>query len=40
MSFRYDMIGADRVAEGRASLQQHDHEGGRVAGWMLSFLAS
>ena len=40
MSFRYDMIGADRVAQGRASLQQDDHEGDRVAGWMLSFLAS
>ena len=40
MSLRYDMIGADRVAEGRASLQQHDHEGDRVASWMLSFLAS
>ncbi len=40
MSFRYDMIGADRVAQGRASLQQHDHEGDRVAEWMLSFLAS
>jgi GMP synthase-like glutamine amidotransferase len=40
MSFRYDMIGADRVAQGRTSLQQHDHEGDRVAGWMLSFLAS
>ena len=40
MSFRYDMIGADRVAQGRASLQQLDHEGDRVAEWMLSFLAS
>ena len=40
MSFRYDMIGDDRVAQGRASLQQHDHEGARVASWMLSFLAS
>ena len=40
MALRYDMIGADRVAEGRASLQQHDHEGDRVASWMLSFLAS
>ena len=40
MSFRFDMIGADRVAQGRASLQQHDHEGGRVARWMLSFLSS
>ena len=40
MSFRYDMIGADLVAQGRASLQQHDHEGDRVDGWMLSFLAS
>jgi len=39
MSFRYDMIGADRVAQGRASLQQYDQEGARVAGWMLSFLA-
>jgi GMP synthase-like glutamine amidotransferase len=40
MSFRFDMIGADRVAQGRASLQQHHHEGDRVAGWILSFLAS
>ena len=40
MSFRYDMIGADRVAQGRASLQQHDHEGSRVAGWILSFFAT
>ena len=40
MSYRYDMIGADRVALGRASLQQHNHEGGRVASWMLSFLTS
>jgi len=40
MALRYDMIGADRVAEGRASLQQHDHEGDRVASWMLRFLAS
>ena len=40
MSFRYEMIGADRVAQGRASLQQLDHEGDRVAEWMLSFLAS
>ena len=39
MSFRHDRIGPGRVAEGRASLQQHKHEGARVAGWMLSFLA-
>ena len=40
MSFRYDMIGADCVIQGRASLKQHNHEGDRVAGWMLNFLAS
>ena len=39
MSFRHDRIGPGRVAEGRASLQQHKHESARVAGWMLSFLA-
>ena len=38
MSFRYDMIGADRVAEG--GLVQQRSRGRRVAGWMLSFLAS
>jgi GMP synthase-like glutamine amidotransferase len=40
MSFRYDMIGAERVAAGRASLIAHEHEGGRVAMWLLEFFLS
>ncbi len=38
MSLRYDMIGADRVAAGMASFESHQHEGYRVARWMLAFL--
>ena len=38
MSFRHDMIGAERVAEGMASLEARQHEGDRVARWMLDFL--
>ena len=37
MALRYDMIGAGRVAEGRASLEHHQHEGSRVAEWMGDF---
>ncbi|EED35928.1 glutamine amidotransferase, class I [Luminiphilus syltensis NOR5-1B] len=37
MSYRYDQIGADRVAEGRDSLQQMSHQGDRVARWLLDF---
>ena len=37
MALRYDMIGAGRVAEGRASLEHHQHEGSRVAEWMVDF---
>ena len=40
MSFRFDMIGPDRVAQGRTSLQQHNHEGDRVAAWIISFFGS
>ena len=40
MAFRYDMIGAKCVAKGRESLIEHDHEGDRVARWMLNFLAA
>lgn len=38
MTFRRDMIGAERVAEGIASLEEREHEGGRIARWMLAFL--
>ena len=37
MAFRHDMIGAERVSQGRASLMTHQHEGPRVARWMLDF---
>ena len=40
MAFRYDMIGAERVAQGRASLVTHQHEGPRVARWMVDFLSA
>ena len=40
MAFRYDMIGAKRVAQGRASLVTHQHEGPRVARWMVDFLSA
>ena len=38
MNFRHDMIGAERVAEGMASFESRQHEGDRVARWMLAFL--
>lgn len=38
MNFRYDLIGAERVAEGMASFEVRHHEGDRVARWMLAFL--
>ena len=40
MAFRFDMIGGDRVAEGRASLETHQHEGAKVAGWMVDFFSN
>ena len=40
MAFRYDMIGAERVAQGRTSLMTHQHEGPRVARWMVDFLSA
>ena len=39
MSLRHDMIGAERVAEGMASFESRQHEGDRVARWMLAFLS-
>jgi GMP synthase-like glutamine amidotransferase len=38
MTFRRDMIGAEPVAEGIASLEEREHEGSRIARWMLAFL--
>ena len=38
MNFRHEMIGAERVAEGMASFESRQHEGDRVARWMLAFL--
>ena len=40
MAFRHDMIGAERVSQGRASLVTHRHEGLRVARWMVDFLSA
>jgi len=40
MAFRHDMIGAERVSQGRASLVTHQHEGPRVARWMVDFLSA
>ena len=40
MAFRHDMIGAERVSQGRASLVTHQHEGPRVARWMVAFLSA
>jgi GMP synthase-like glutamine amidotransferase len=37
MAFRFDMIGAERVADGRSSLISREHEGQRVATWLLEF---
>jgi hypothetical protein len=39
MTFRHDMIGEERVAEGMASFEARQHEGDRVARWMLAFLS-
>ena len=39
MNLRHDMIGAERVAEGMASFEKREHEGDRVARWMLAFLS-
>lgn len=40
MALRREMIGEARVAEGLASLDKHDHQGERVARWMLDFIAA
>ena len=40
MALRREMIGEARVAEGLATLEKHDHQGERVARWMLDFIAS
>ena len=40
MVFRHDMIGAERVSQGRASLVTHQHEGPRVARWIVDFLSA
>jgi GMP synthase-like glutamine amidotransferase len=40
MAFRHDMIGAKRVSQGRASLVTHQHEGPRVARWIVDFLSA
>jgi GMP synthase-like glutamine amidotransferase len=40
MAFRHDMIGAERVSQGRASLVTHQHEGPRVARWMVDFFSA
>ncbi|MDG2461397.1 MAG: GMP synthase [Luminiphilus sp.] len=37
MTFRREMIGERRVAQGLDSLEQRRHEGDRVARWMLAF---
>ena len=39
MNLRHDMIGAERVAQGMASFETREHEGDRVARWMLAFLS-
>jgi GMP synthase-like glutamine amidotransferase len=38
MQFRLEQIGAERVAQGMASLATIDHEGERIAKWMVAFL--
>ena len=40
MTFRREMIGDERVAEGMASLDAMEHQGVRVARWMLDFLSA
>ena len=39
MEFRRVMAGDARVAEGLASLASKEHEGVRVAAWILEFFA-
>ena len=38
LSFRHDMIGEERAAEGLKSLVSEKHEGARAARWILDFL--
>ncbi len=38
MTFRREMIGESRVVEGMQSLEDRQHEGARVARWMLAFM--
>jgi hypothetical protein len=38
MTYRREMIGEERVAQGMASLDTLEHQGVRVARWMLDFL--
>jgi hypothetical protein len=38
MTFRRPMIGDDRVQAGMASLDAIEHQGERVARWILDFL--
>lgn len=40
MQFRREMIGERQVVAGLASLESEEHQGARVARWMLSFLAA
>ena len=39
MTFRREMIGDERVAKGMASLDALNHQGERVARWILDFIA-
>ena len=39
MTFRREMIGDERVAQGMASLESLNHQGERVARWILDFIA-
>ncbi len=38
LSFRHDMIGEERAADGLKSISLREHEGNRAASWMLEFL--
>jgi len=40
MHFRREMIGESQVVTGLASLESEEHQGARVARWMLDFLAA
>jgi GMP synthase-like glutamine amidotransferase len=40
MHFRREMIGESQVVAGLASLESEEHQGARVARWMLDFLAA